>query len=129
MKANRASLRQPASLLFSMVLAGSLGAQTTPTDTTPAPSSPPAAAVAADQTSAPKEKVQVLTPFEVNAAKDQGYFAQNTLAGTRLNNNIADLPSSVTVVTKQQLEDTSSQNINDGFRYEANTQGVSTYTP
>src|SRR5208283_3079314 len=56
-------------------------------------------------------------------------FAANTLAGTRLNNNIADLPSSITVVTKQQLEDTSSQNINDVFRYEANTQGASTYTP
>ena len=121
--------RQPASLLFSVVFAGSLGAQTTPTDTTPAPSTPPAAAVSADQSSTSQEKVQVLTPFEVNSTKDQGYFAANTLAGTRLNNNIADLPSSVTVVTKQQLEDTSSQNINDVFRYEANTQGASTFTP
>jgi len=54
---------------------------------------------------------------------------QNTLAGTRLNNNLADLPSSITIVTKQQLEDTNSQNINDIFRYEANTEGASTYTP
>src|ERR1700690_519699 len=129
MKAIRAMFRQPASLLFSVVFAGSLGAQTTPTDTTPAPSTPPAAAVSADQSSTSQEKVQVLTPFEVNSTKDQGYFAANTLAGTRLNNNIADLPSSVTVATKQQLEDASSQNINDVFRYEANTQGASTFTP
>jgi hypothetical protein len=122
--------RQPASLLFSVVFAGSLGAQTTPADNTaPAPSAPPAAAVSADQSTTANSQVQVMTPFEVNSTKDQGYFAANTLAGTRLNNNIADLPSSVTVVTKQQLEDTSSQNINDVFRYEANTQGSSTFTP
>jgi hypothetical protein len=105
-------------------------AQTAPTDTTPTATAPaPAPAPAAAESATANEKVQVLTPFEVNATKDQGYFAANTLAGTRLNNNIADLPSSVTVVTKQQLEDTSSQNINDVFRYEANTQGVSTFTP
>ena len=42
-------------------------------------------------------------PFEVNSTKDQGYYTQNTLAGTRLNNNIADLGSSITVVTRQSL--------------------------
>ena len=71
----------------------------------------------------------VLSPFEVNSTKDQGYYTQNTLAGTRLNNNIADLGSSITVVTRQQLEDTNSVNINDIFRYEANTEGAHTYTP
>jgi hypothetical protein len=133
MKANRALFRHPASLLLSIALAGPLGAQTAPTDATsgpaPAPAPAPAAAVAADQSSTSSQPVTTLTPFEVNSTKDQGYFAANTLAGTRLNNNIADLPSSVTVVTKQQLEDTSSQNINDVFRYEANTQGASTFTP
>lgn len=71
----------------------------------------------------------VLTPFEVSTTKEQGYFTPNTLAGTRLNNNIADIPSSVTVVTQQELLDTNSTNINDIFRYQANTEGASTYTP
>jgi len=78
---------------------------------------------------APAEETVQLSPFEVRAEKEGGYFTANTLAGTRLNNNIADLPGSITVVTKQQLEDTASLNINDVFRYEANTEGASTYTP
>ena len=71
----------------------------------------------------------MLSPFEVVATKDQGYYTANTLAGTRLNNNIADLASSISVVTRQQLEDTASVNINDVFQYEANTEGAHTYTP
>ncbi len=70
-----------------------------------------------------------LSPFDVTATRDHGYFSPNTLAGTRLNNNIADLPSSISIITKQELLDTNSQNVNDIFRYTANTEGASTYTP
>ncbi len=70
-----------------------------------------------------------LNPFVVDSSQEKGYFAASTLAGTRLNTNIADLPSSITVVTKQQMEDTNSLNVNDVFRYEANTEGSRTYTP
>jgi hypothetical protein len=73
--------------------------------------------------------VVTLTPFQVDASKDQGYFAQNTLAGSRMNTNLADLASSVTVINKQQFEDTASTDINDIFRYEVNTEGSLTYTP
>src|SRR5690606_18357671 len=76
-----------------------------------------------------EEDVVTLTPFQVDSTKDQGYFPQNTLAGSRMRTNIADLASSITVVTAQQLEDTASVDINDVFRYEANTEGASTYTP
>lgn len=78
----------------------------------------------------PSEEVVKMNPFQVQASShDTGYYTENTLAGTRLNNNIADLPSSITIVTAQQLEDTASTNINDVFRYEANTEGAATYTP
>lgn len=53
-----------------------------------------------------------LSPFEVNTAQAQGYFAPNTTTGTRLANDIGDIPSSVTVVDKQQFESTNAQNIN-----------------
>jgi hypothetical protein len=43
--------------------------------------------------------------------------------------NVADLGASISVITVQQLEDTASVDINDVFRYEANTEGASTYTP
>jgi hypothetical protein len=70
-----------------------------------------------------------LSPFEVDASKDIGYYAENTLSGSRLNTNVGDLASSITVVTKQQLNDTGALNTNDVFLYEANTEGAATYTP
>ena len=84
------------------------------------------AAMQADQ--AGGQAVQ-LSPFTVSTTKDSGYFAQNTLAGSRLNTNLSDLAASITVVTKQQLEDTASLDINDVFRYEAGTEGSATYSP
>lgn len=86
----------------------------------------PAPAVAP---SAAEDEAIVLSPFVVDASQDKGYFAQNTLAGSRLNTNISDLGASISVVTKQQMEDTASVDINDVFRYEINTEGSSTYTP
>ncbi|MGA2444621.1 MAG: TonB-dependent receptor plug domain-containing protein [Opitutaceae bacterium] len=86
---------------------------------------PPAATPAATTS----EEVVKLSPFTVNTTKDVGYFAENTLAGSRINTNIGDLAASITVVTKQQMEDTASTNINDIFRYEASTEGSRTYSP
>jgi hypothetical protein len=40
----------------------------------------------------------------VSAAKARGYFTANTTTGTRLANDIGDIPSSIAVVDKQQLE-------------------------
>ena len=80
-------------------------------------------------TDAGGEKAIQLTPFQVSTSKDSGYFAENTLAGSRLNTNLADLAASITVVTKQQMDDTAALDINDVFKYEANTEGSSTYTP
>ncbi|QYM77733.1 TonB-dependent receptor plug domain-containing protein [Horticoccus luteus] len=75
------------------------------------------------------EEVEQLSPFTVSTTKDSGYFAANTLAGSRMNTNLADLASSISVVTKQEMEDTGSTDINDVFRYEVNTEGSLTYTP
>ena len=75
------------------------------------------------------EEILVLSPFEVDASKDKGYYAENTLAGSRMSSNLSDLASSISVVTKQQMEDTGSVGINDVFRYEASTEGSGTYTP
>ncbi len=89
--------------------------------TAPAPS-PSAAA------SAPAGEIIELSPFQVSAAADRGYLATNTLSGTRLNSRIEDLGAAITVVTKQQLEDTAAVDINDIFLYEANTEGTGTFT-
>jgi outer membrane receptor protein involved in Fe transport len=75
------------------------------------------------------ENTIVLSPFTVQSGRDRGYFAENTLAGSRLNTNISDLGASISVVNKQLMEDTASVDINDVFRYEVNTEGSLTYTP
>lgn len=72
--------------------------------------------------------VVTLDPFQVDVSKDNGYYGANTLSGTRLNSRVQDLGGSITVVTKQQLDDTASLDINDMFKYESNTEGIYNYT-
>jgi outer membrane receptor protein involved in Fe transport len=93
------------------------------------------AAWAADQpklpasatTTAPGEEAIQLSPFEVKDATN-GYYASNTLSGTRLNSKIEDLASSLSIVTKQQMADFALLDINDVFLYEAGTEGTGNYT-
>jgi outer membrane receptor protein involved in Fe transport len=76
-----------------------------------------------------QEDITRLSPFVVQASpRDVGYYAEITLAGSRLNTNLGDLAASITVVTRQQMLDTASVDINDVFLYEANTEGTGTYT-
>ncbi len=111
-----------------------LRAQTAPAaaPATPAPADDPAAiarqkALAAAAAAADAEVVS-LSPFEVSAEQDKGYLATSAMSGTRLNSKIEDIAASLSVVTRQQLEDTASVDINDVFRYEANTEGTSQWT-
>jgi outer membrane receptor protein involved in Fe transport len=68
-----------------------------------------------------------LSPFQV-VSDNKGYQASNTLSGTRLNSKLEDLGASITVVTKEQMQDLASLDINDVFRYEASTEGTDNYT-
>mgnify|MGYP001599972145 CR=1 FL=1 len=69
----------------------------------------------------------VLSPFEVTT-DNKGYYASNTLSGTRFNSKIEDLGASISVVTKEQMQDFAMLDINDVFLYTANTEGTGTYT-
>lgn len=69
----------------------------------------------------------VMSPFEVTE-QNQGYYGSNTMSGTRLNTSIADLAANVTVVTKEQMADFASLDLNDIFLYEAGTEGSGTFT-
>ncbi len=69
----------------------------------------------------------VMSPFEV-IADTRGYYSANTMAGTRLNAKIADLASSISVVTREQMQDFALLDLNDVFAYEAGTEGSGTYT-
>ena len=69
-----------------------------------------------------------LSPFIVDASKDQGYRATNTLAGSRINTDLKDVAASLTVVTKEFLTDVAAVDINDILSYTANTEGTRDFT-
>ena len=76
-----------------------------------------------------EEQAIELSPFEVTSSdQDVGYYASSTLAGTRMNSQLKDLASPISIVTAQQLEDTASVDLNDVFLYEAGMEGSHTYT-
>ena len=126
--------RLAAHTLLLPLLATLLHAQTAPEDPA-APArretgSPPAATApsSAGATSAPRAgDTVVLSPFEVSGS-GRGYYASNTMSGTRLNSRVEDLASSITVITKEQMADFALLDINDIFLYEAGTEGIGTYT-
>src|SRR3954463_2150377 len=117
-------------LTCALVMAPSAQSQTK----APAPADAPARTESRTITPEPGQKnledeKVVLSPFVVTTGKDTGYFAANTLAGSRMNTNLADLGAAISVVTKAQMEDFASVDLNDAFRYELNTEGSGTYTP
>ncbi len=66
---------------------------------------PLAAQTAPDLSPVDEEDIVVLSPFEVTADSDVGYTASQTLAGNRLNTDLRDIGSAVSVVTKEFLND------------------------
>ena len=108
----------------SVVLGASPGSAQTTTGVTTLP--PPVTVAAAPETTS--EPTVKLSPFTVNSDGNRGYYASNTLSGTRINSKVEDLGASITVITKQQLDDTAAVDINDIFKYEAGTEGIFNYT-
>ena len=47
----------------------------------------------------------VLSPFDVNADADVGYLASTAQSGTRLRTDLKDIASSISVVTKDFMND------------------------
>ena len=68
-----------------------------------------------------------LSPFTV-VSEARGYFQSNTMSGTRLNSKIEDLGQSITVMTKEQMQDFAMLDINDVFDYLASTEGTNSYS-
>ncbi len=56
-------------------------------------------------TSGEENEVVVLSPFTVSSSRDRGYQAADTLAGTRIRTDLADVGSAISVVTKEFLQD------------------------
>lgn len=70
-----------------------------------------------------EDEVLVLTPFEVTAGtENEGYTAATTLAGNRLNTELRDIGSAVSVVTKEFLQDTAATDNNSLLQYTVGTE-------
>jgi len=52
------------------------------------------------------QDIYELSPFVVDTTENVGYLATSTLAGTRLNTELKDVGSAISVVTKEFLQDT-----------------------
>lgn len=80
---------------------------------------PPPAPSTTVATDAP---VVELSPFTVNTTKDVGYTAENTLAGSRLNARLRDTAGSVSVFTKEFLDDLAITDIGQLLNYTVNSE-------
>ncbi|MES2697099.1 MAG: TonB-dependent receptor plug domain-containing protein [Verrucomicrobiota bacterium] len=69
-----------------------------------------------------KPEVIELSPFLVNTSSDLGYVAENTLAGSRLNTKLRDTASSVSVFTKEFLDDAAITDIRELVEYSVNSE-------
>lgn len=68
------------------------------------------------------EEVVVLSPFEVSAAKDTGYVATETLAGSRIRTDLRDVGSAISVVTKEFMQDVGATDNATLLQYTTNTE-------
>ncbi len=68
------------------------------------------------------DEVVVLSPFTVSSERDRGYQATDTLAGTRIRTDLADIGSAISVVTKEFMDDLGAVNNETLLAYTTNTE-------
>jgi iron complex outermembrane receptor protein len=69
-------------------------------------------------TSGPDNEERVVLPsFTVDATKDTGYIGSNSLSASRAAINVADMPSSVIVITRQLIDDIGAFDVADTLRF------------
>ncbi|MGA2445455.1 MAG: TonB-dependent receptor plug domain-containing protein [Opitutaceae bacterium] len=118
-------------LFFGSILAASLSAQTVAPPTAATQTTPPAAQMTPTTvttvTSAPgEEEIVKLSPFEVSTTRNVGYQATDTLAGTRIRTNLADVGSSIQVITKEFLVDIGATGNDSLLQYTTNAEVAGT---
>ncbi len=64
----------------------------------------------------------MLSPFQVSAERETGYQATSTLAGTRLRSDLKDLAASISVATKDFMEDINATDFSSLLTYTLGTE-------
>jgi iron complex outermembrane receptor protein len=90
----------------------SISAQTT---TAPAPA-------ASDDATTKKSDVVTLSKFEVTTTQGAGYFANNTATALKTNQGLMTIPQSVTVITRDLIDDIGATKTSDVLQYAGASQ-------
>lgn len=69
-----------------------------------------------------------LSPFAVDASLDSGYLATGTLSGSRLNTRLRDVPASVTVLTRDLLDDIGATDAREALLFAPNVETTANFT-
>jgi len=72
----------------------------------------------------PDEAV-MLSAFEVRSEKDVGYQAMSTIAGTRTNEQLRDLPVAVSILNKDFIRDIAATDVGETLRYAIGVESIS----
>ncbi|MCM8911571.1 TonB-dependent siderophore receptor [Pseudomonas inefficax] len=70
----------------------------------------------------PETAINATSNYESAWGASSGYVATRTAAGTKTDTPIVETPRSLTVITRQQLDDRQVLNLNDALRYTAGVQ-------
>lgn len=70
-----------------------------------------------------------LSPFVVSANDDEGWNANETLAGSRLRMRFKDVPNQIEVLTKEFMDDLGLNEAEQAFMYTMNVENRSDYVP
>ena len=68
------------------------------------------------------EQIFELSPFEVDASADMGYYASQSLAGGRLSTDIINTGTSIEVVTMDFMDDLGATDISELLQYTTSTE-------
>lgn len=74
------------------------------------------------------DDVYTLSPFEISTTENEGYRANSTLAGSRINTNLKDVAAAISIVTEDFIDDVGAVDLNDILVYMANTESTKNYT-
>ncbi len=78
-----------------------------------------AQAVGSNSPSPTQASTLVLSPFQVSAARDEGYAPSESLSGTKVRTQLREIPMNIQVVTEEFIEDIGAFNLQEAMAYNA----------
>lgn len=103
------------------------GAGTSAPVATTAPVATSAQPSATVSTLATDDDVTVLSPYQVADEKDTGYLKTNSVTATRINMPIQNVPITVSVMSKDFIDDANIRSITDVLRYTSSGSGDNSF--